>query len=390
MSNKVCMLMAAEQPGSYLIVAKALHKSGFSTNIICLGHKSQPAEEVLSDGIVLQRINKDGIFYSPFTSILNPMTTLTLLIRAIRQKATVYWCHGFAMLTTSLVLKLFRKRVIYDVGDDSASNFSYVIEQKFHLGLIAPLAERLFRAFERFCIKRVNYVITLTESLKKDRVAYAKKIKAIYYCPDPSFYKTTPDEKLSDEYRGRDVIVYSGTISFMKAFGEVLETFELVKKESPRALLLLVGGVLKAEEREICKVIAGKADISMTGWLTYEEMPKYISLGKVGLALIKPANYSYKISLPFKILEQMACGLPIIAPSGFPEIERIINEAHCGFLVDVNEPVQIAEATLRLLRDDKLWHEMSSNAVNYVKEHHNIAIFEKETIAVFQSLLKNP
>lgn len=383
---RVCMLLPVTSPGSYVMVAQALAKRGFQVTLITLGHKVV-SEEPLAKEITIKRLSNGGLFFSPFVSILNPLLLLAFTRSALSEKAGVYWGHGYSMLPVLLCLKLCGKRAIYDIGDDSPSNFSNVIRTRFHLDAIVPFTEAVFRAYESFVIRKMDYVVTLTESLKKDRTKNAKRIRAIYYCVDSAFNPENTDVKLHDKYTGFDVIIYSGTVALQKGFREVLASFEMVKHKRPKTLLLLVGGVLEMDEAEITKALSGRQDVIVTGWLPYIGMPKYITTGKVGLAIVNPINYSYKISVPFKLLEQMACGLPVIAPKGFPEIERIVKGANCGLLVDINKPEEIATAIIKLLEDEPLRQELSRNSIKYIEEHHNLELFEAETMNVFKSVL---
>ena len=388
MPKKILMLMATESPGSYLNVAKVLGKNGFRIKIICLGHKKQTKTEELSNNITIQRLNKNGIFYSPFVSVLNPFLIIKLCIYSIHEKSDIYWGHGLTMLPILMILKIFRKTVIYDVSDDDVSNYSYVISNRFHLIHVANIAEHIFREFERFGIRKMDYVITSTDSLKKDRESYAKHIKSIYYCLDPSFNPHNIDEQMKIKFSGYDVIVYSGTISLKKAFIEILQAFEIIRTKNKKAFLLMVGGIDKSCELEVKNLLKEKESVFVTGWIPYENMPKYISLGKIGLALIKPANYSYKISVPNKVLEQMACGLPVIVSSGLPEVEKIINQTNCGVVVDISDPHQIAEAALNLLGDENTRVKMSKSGYNYIRMYHNIDNLEEELMEVFHAVIK--
>lgn len=386
MSTKVCLIFNVNQPGCFN-TSSILRRNSFDVTVLCLGYKSHKNVDILPNGEIVKAINWRGIYHSPFISFLNPLTRIKLTVTAIKENADIYWGRSYSSLATLMILKLFRKRVIYDVGDDDPSNIAYVIRSRYHLKIIASFIEKLLRTCENYYIKKMDYVITLTESLKKDRELYAKNIKSIYYCLEPSFNSSNSDESIRKKFDEYDVIVYSGTVSVQKAFIDILSAFDIVKSQNSKAFLLLVGGVLKSDEIIIRKLIKGREDIYSTGWLPYDEMFKYISVGKVGLALVKPANYSYKISLPFKVLEQMACGLPIIAPAGLPEVERIIAKAKCGLLVNVRNPQQVADCINYLLSNEKLLKVMGLRAKEYIKNYHSLEICEKEIMSVINCVL---
>jgi len=388
---KVCILRnhSYDPPETFtLSKAQVLDENGFEVTIIGIGNNIIRHESVLNGNILIRRVRGNGIYTSPFVGILNPFTLASVLSKALHEKADLYYCCEYAMLPVAFMLKILSKRVIHSVEDDDPSNFSYVIRNHLRLGFIATMAEKVFRHLEHIAIKRVDYVVTLTESLRKDRLKYNQRIKAIYYCIDPVFHPNNTDNNLVERFRDYKIIIYSGTINPKKGSMEILDAFNKVKKRVPNALLLMVGASSpKSNDVGIKRFSSKIPDVIITGWLPYTDMPKYICLGKVGLAIVKPANYSYRISVPYKLLEQMACGLPVIAPKGLPEVERIVRSAECGLLVDVNDPSKIADAVVQLLQDEKTRSAMGENARNYILQNHSLETMEKEFMEICHSVL---
>lgn len=385
-----CLLIAHSfsPPHAYtLSEAQILRGNGFRVTIVALGSSRLPREEKV-DGMRLLRARNDGPYYSPFHTILSPFALFSVFTKALKDKAGVYHCYDFAMLPIALSLKLLRKRVIVDIQDDNPSNYSYVMKRNLHLGPIATLAEKFLRFIESITVRRADYVITLTESLRRDRLKYTNRIKTIYYCPSSVFNPANSDDGLMRKFQDFNVIIYSGTISPEKGLYEILDAFDIVREQVPDALLMMVGASSpESKEGKIEKLLSSKPGVMVTGWLSYDEMPKYTCLGRVGLAFVNPKNYSYRISIPFKLLEQMACGLPVVSFKGFPEIERIVRSADAGILVEANDPSQIAEAVIQLLKDEQKRTTMGRNASSYIQKHHNLSILEKELLEVYDSVL---
>ena len=82
----------------------------------------------------------------------------------------------------------------------------------------------------------------------------------------------------------------------------------------------------------------------------------------------------------------MACGKPVVASKDFPEIERIVNDSKGGILVDHDDPKQIAEAVIKLLKDDDLRKEMGQNARSYIEKNHNWKSFEERLLDIYRKL----
>jgi glycosyltransferase involved in cell wall biosynthesis len=69
---------------------------------------------------------------------------------------------------------------------------------------------------------------------------------------------------------------------------------------------------------------------------------------------------------PMKLYEYMSCGKPVVATD--VEGVRFLKTCQAGFLVDPQDPEQVASNIIRLLVDDELRRQMGENAKLYVVE----------------------
>ena len=91
----------------------------------------------------------------------------------------------------------------------------------------------------------------------------------------------------------------------------------------------------------------------------YKEVARYYELSKVGLVLLQRVK-TFEISMPIKIFEYMAFGLPIIG-SDFGHMKDYIEKESCGITVAPNDTKAIADAALRILNDKDLYMIYSEN-----------------------------
>jgi glycosyltransferase involved in cell wall biosynthesis len=68
------------------------------------------------------------------------------------------------------------------------------------------------------------------------------------------------------------------------------------------------------------------------------------------------------------LLEAMACKKPIVASNvgGIPEI---IKDGENGLLVPKDNPLKLAQAIIKLLKNDKLSNTIANNAFTHVKKY---------------------
>ncbi len=78
------------------------------------------------------------------------------------------------------------------------------------------------------------------------------------------------------------------------------------------------------------------------------ELPEFISGASLGVVLIEGTDLSKYYSLPNKLFEYLAAGVPVLA-SGLPEIRRLVEEYRVGVLADPRDPVNIRSVLAGLL-----------------------------------------
>ena len=103
---------------------------------------------------------------------------------------------------------------------------------------------------------------------------------------------------------------------------------------------------------------------------------KIISNGVVALAPYNTANNSIvKNADPAKIKDYLALGLPVVMTNA-PTNANAIEKAKCGIVIDYT-PESLAEATVKLLSNKKLWREYRENAIKYVQQFDWNNLFTK-------------
>jgi glycosyltransferase involved in cell wall biosynthesis len=86
-----------------------------------------------------------------------------------------------------------------------------------------------------------------------------------------------------------------------------------------------------------------------------EDVVRWAAGADVGLALIQNVSLSYFLSLPNKLFEYVAAGLPVVA-SDFPELRGVVEGRARGAVCAPDDPDAIARAIAWTL-DDPDRHE---------------------------------
>lgn len=87
------------------------------------------------------------------------------------------------------------------------------------------------------------------------------------------------------------------------------------------------------------------------------------------------------------IVEAAACGLPVVAsPTGGPK--EIL--AHCenGLLVDVEDPLEIAEALKKIISHQNLWEKYSANGIAATNQRYSWTVHAEKYVETLDSVFK--
>jgi glycogen(starch) synthase len=87
----------------------------------------------------------------------------------------------------------------------------------------------------------------------------------------------------------------------------------------------------------------------------------------VGLCLIQPICRSYELSLPNKLFEYAAAGVPVLA-SDLPVIGELVRRDGFGALAPADDPHTIAASLERLLEPDS-WRLAAQCALAFAATH---------------------
>lgn len=175
------------------------------------------------------------------------------------------------------------------------------------------------------------------------------------------------------------VIGYTGRLVKDKGIIELLESFELVKKNQPNIKLLMVGMFEKRDSLpiNIIERIKNDPDIIHVGYVSYEIIEYYYSLMDI---FVLP---SYREGFPTSVLEASAMKLPIITTRATGCIDSII-ENKTGLFVGHNAK-ELANAINFFIENVSEKISYGNNGRKFVVENFSSEIIWKE----IEKLYKN-
>lgn len=102
----------------------------------------------------------------------------------------------------------------------------------------------------------------------------------------------------------------------------------------------------------------------------------------------RPSNPVTEITTPIKLIEAMACGLPIVATS-VGGINEYIKHRENGYLVEPGDPKTLAEGISEVISNPKLAREMGENARKFAEEHFDYKLIGHQIKSILEQLMKS-
>ena len=369
---KVCILTSVHIPFDGRIFhkqAKSLAKAGYDVVLIARHDKAE---------IV------DGVRMVPLPEPKNRLQRMTTLLwrlyrLAVREDADVYHFHDPELMPIGLLLKLHRKKVIWDVHE----HYPNSILDKFWIPQsLRRCVSKAVDLFEHLVVRWYDYVIYTTPFVG---ARYGKlKVRS---SPIENYPMIGLAEGFERDPQKR--IVYLGVMSRIRGLVEVVEAFSTVVRRHPSWELCLLGtcrpASFETQLRTLAQARGIAENVTFIPWVPYDQKENFLAQAAVGVITYLP--YANNTScLPNKLFDYMLVGIPVIA-SDFPLYRQVVEPHRCGLIVTPDQPEQIAEAMMYLIEHPQEACVMGENGRRAVLETYNWEQESAKLLRIYQAVL---
>jgi len=200
-----------------------------------------------------------------------------------------------------------------------------------------PKVQRIWKKIESYCLPKVDYAITVNESI-------AKLFKEEY-------------NKDIDVIRGAGINIDRGAEELVAAMSYL-----------PDYLLLIVGGGdVIGDLRKIVSEKNLKERVLFIAKQPIEILRKYTAASNLGVTLDKANNINYKLSLPNKLFDYIHAGVPVLS-SNLPELKRIVVGYDIGKISTDHDPKNISKVIEEMFSSEEQIKKWEANTVIAAKE----------------------
>lgn len=276
-------------------------------------------------------------------------------------KADIYHFHDPELIPAALLLKLFRRRVIWDVHEDAPAQIMY----KYYLSKGAKQALKMWMTIlERLAAWSVDAAVCATPAIAAKLTRFGARTYTVQNFP-------LMEELLDDEggvSTSRMGVVYVGGITPVRGAFEMVRAMGYLP-ESMACHLFLAGPYGPRDLFDRCATERGWERVQYLGSFARADAIALLGRSLAGLVLFHPLPNHFD-SQPNKIFEYMSAGLPVIA-SDFPLWREIVSDNGCGLNVDPLDPEAIAGAISWVLQHPEEARVMGGRGRALVREKYN-------------------
>ena len=345
---------------------KSLARHGYDVTLIVADGQGNE----IKDGVNILDI---GIYTSRLQRVIS--FSKRIYKKAISINADLYHFHDPELLYIGKKLSRKDKKVIYDAHEDVPKQ---ILTKAYIPSIFKSLISRIFEGYEDKITARLSGIITATPFIRDRFLKNNSRVVEIQNFPFIAefMYNETANEVIKE-----DNICYVGAISKVRGFPTIVNALDYAGN-----VRLLLGGKFESEElRNLTTRSSGWNKVIELGYLSREEVRQTLLKSVAGMVVLEP-TINYLDSIPVKMFEYMASGIPVIA-SDFPYWRKLIESVECALFVDPLDAKDIGKAIDKLIQDKELAREMGNRGRAAVLENFNWANEEIKLLDFYDKML---
>lgn len=326
---------------------------------------------------------KDGVDHLgvQFVKVEIPNSTRTERIKkgpelirdaAIKTGADIFHFHDPELLRIGPALMKHGK-VIFDSHEDTAlqTRSKHWVPKPFRV-----ISSKIFAMYEKSNALKITAVITATESIKETFQKYGcKNITVVKNYPILTEFSIPKREK-------KRQVCYVGGITKIRGIQEMVDALE-----NTDVRLALAGSFDTEELENTIKSSKGYENVDYYGKVGREKVAEILSESVAGLVVLYPEP-NYINSLPIKMFEYMAAGIPIIF-SDFDFWKQLAmkdEDSVCGIAVNGQNVEEIRNGIEYIFSHPSEAEKWGENGIRLANEEYNWKAEETKLLSLYKTL----
>jgi len=235
---------------------------------------------------------------------------------------------------------------------------------------IRKRAVEMYRKIENRLCSNYNGITVVTKTMAGKLASSGTPVLVVDNVP---YLKRLEQVKLAGKKSHRPTIITSGSHSDARNCMKAVEALPAIANALPDVVMKFVGRFQPPEyEQQLinkAKELGVENNFETAGMLPWLENFKRISEAHVGCVFYND-NLNNRVTLPNRLYEYMYVGLAVLGED-FPEVKNVLSENNCGETVNSQNPQDIADKAICLLKDNQQLEVFTRNARKAILECHN-------------------
>lgn len=180
----------------------------------------------------------------------------------------------------------------------------------------------------------------------------------------------------------RNLVLYAGRLTVNKGIRYLLAAMPKIIQNCPKAKLVVVGDL--KDDPQILDFVKGlgiEDAVKFTGRIKREEVSKYYRKARM---LVMPSIWME--NSPFVLYECLNVGRPIVASSRGGIVD-LVRDGVNGILVEATDSGQIADAVLKMLKDDDLFKRYSMASYEIARKEFGPKMHVRKLLDIYDKAI---
>lgn len=231
---------------------------------------------------------------------------------------------------------------------------------------------RQARRFELAAYRAAPRIVVISDSFVenlREKGVPTGKVERIY---NPATHPIRSELRPSEDIDDR-LVLTMGNIGHTQNLVELTRAYEASEElQALSTRFVITGdGVARDEVRAAIRT----QRVVVTGLLSPDELEE--ELGRAAVAIVSQRYEAVDFNVPSKLMNFMACGIPVVASVRLDsEVARIVQASGGGWVIDSGDPAEFAAALARAIKDPAERRSRGEAGLRFAQQH-----FAADTIA---------
>lgn len=293
--------------------------------------------------------------------------------RASKLAPTIVHCHDLDTAVVGLRALRDRPGTKLVVDHHELYRETRMVPQR---GFVGALARALVDTLDRRAARAAALVVVSVPSLENRYERWAPgRVIVVENAPDAELFRPRtaprPDRPFTVGYVGQKR--YAASLTML---------MEIVQRHDDLAALLAGGGTAA---EEVDRIAASMSRVEVAGRFVYAELPAYYERCDAVFGVYDADVGNIRAAFPVKVMEGMACGLPVIVNVG-TWIGDYVTRHGIGIAVDGSDAAAVEAALVRLKDDRDMAAAMGARGRALVESGLSWGVISKRLVDAYRRL----